>query len=197
MCKPFFSLLLLFPLAVKAQQPQSDSELTAGALFVAEDAVLVLASGTDDITIENTLPNAPEPWRAEQRTANDDDDKDALLTGVYEQRVPKPERPLAGGAVWNKKFVAVHAAFLGSIVYDTELTHQGIAHHNCAEANPNLGSHPSRGKIYRQNIPAFSAVSGLDWVTAKTGIPYLPYIGPVVGTVVHLTAGSKWLGQCW
>lgn len=197
MCKPFFSLLLLlFPLALNAQQPLSDPELTGAALVVADDAILMLEWGADHAAQESTLPNAPEPWLAELRTANDD--KDALLMGVYEQkRVPKPERPLAGGAVWNKKFIAVHAAFLGSIVCDTELTHQGLAHHNCVEANPNLGSHPSRGRIYRQNILAFSAVSGLDWVTAKTRIPYLPYIGPVVGTVVHLRAGSKWLAQCW
>ena len=53
-----------------------------------------------------------------------------------------------------------------------------------------------RGEMCRENVLAFGAISEFDWFRAKTKSA-IPYIGPAVGTVVHLTAGSEWLAQCW
>ena len=196
MCKQIF-FLLLFALALNAQQPQSYPESTDPASFVPDDAIPKLALRPDHPVEGSTLPNAPEPRLTGPRTGKEEDPLPAITYEPKRVKEKEPEPPITGAGVWNKKFIAVHAAFLGSIVYDAELTHQGLAHHNCVEANPNLGSHPSRAEIYRENVVAFGAINGLDWFAAKIKIRYLPYIGPVVGTVVHLTAGSKWLAQCW
>ena len=191
--------LLLLPLTLNAQQPQKNPGFADPALLIAANANSVPASVPTHTTQASMLPNAPEPQPPKPRTVSfTNTDVDALPTGAYEpKRAQRPEPAVTSGEIWNKEFIAVHAAFLGSIVYDAELTHQGLAHHNCAEANPNLGSHPSRGQIYRENMLAFSAISGFDWLIAKAKIPYIPYIGPAVGSAIHLTAGSKWLAQCW
>jgi hypothetical protein len=183
MCWQISSLLLflLFPLALKAQQPQD---------LITYDSNLAVAARTVDTTADNRLPEAPA-WR---------DEAEATPASLYVQPLSKADgsRPAAMyKGIWNKKFIAVNAAFLGSIVYDVELTHQGLAHHNCVEGNPLLNSHPTRGDLYRLNMLMFSAVTGIGWLSAKAKIPYIPSVGPVMGTVVHMSAGSKWLTQCW
>jgi hypothetical protein len=184
-------ILLLFPLALAAQQPQANLQLSRASLFIADDADLSLPFRADYGSDRSALPNAPEPPDALSfREASP-------LTGVYEpSRVTAPEAP-ARRTVWNKKLIVAHAVFLGSIVYDAELTHQGLAHHNCEEGNASLGTHPSRGELYRKNMLSFGAISGIDWFTNKTKMRYLPYLGPVVGSAVHLVGGSKWLAECW
>jgi hypothetical protein len=52
---------------------------------------------------------------------------------------------LTNHEVLDKKFWVAHGLFLDSIIYDAELTHQGLAHHRCVEGNINLGQRPSRG----------------------------------------------------
>jgi len=184
--------LVLFPLALHAQQPR-DRDFAAATFFGGEEAFFALASPPDWAEEEGTLPNAPEP-RPSESTPHEG----APPTAVSQPaRVQALESAVARGEIWNRKFLAAHAAFLGSIVYDAELTHQGLAHHNCVEGNPNLGSHPSRGDLYRINGLAFGAISGFDWFAAKSKMRLVPYIGPIVGTAIHLTAGSKWLSECW
>jgi hypothetical protein len=177
--------VLLFPLAIGAQQTQSNPGLTGAGLFFADEANLAFESASGHATGTDALPNTPGP-------------ESAPAAAVYEPQKPKwPLPSLERGNVVNKKFLLAHAAFLGSIVYDAELTHGGLAHHKCVESNPSLGTHPSRGEIYEQNMLVFSAVTGLDWVTAKLRIRYLPYVSPIVGSAVHFTGGSKWLTECW
>ena len=38
---------------------------------------------------------------------------------------------LTNREVFDKKFWIAHGIFLDSIIYDAELTHQGLAHHRC------------------------------------------------------------------
>jgi len=97
-------------------------------------------------------------------------------------------------SVWNKKFIAAHAAYLGAIVYDIEVTHQGLAHHKCLEAT-GADRTPSRGQLYGKDLPIFAASTGLDWLLAKYQIPYMPYVLPVAGTVVHVHGGTKWFTE--
>jgi len=102
--------------------------------------------------------------------------------------------PRTRPVIWNKKFVVAHAAYLGAIVYDIEVTHQGLAHHKCVEgtgADPT----PSRGQLYGKDLPVFAASAGLDWLLAKYKIPYLPYVLPVAGAVVHVRGGTKWFTE--
>lgn len=93
--------------------------------------------------------------------------------------------------VWNKKFTIAHAAYLGSIVYDAEVTHQGLAHHKCLEKNGG-NPLPSRGQLYRKDLGLFALSTGFDWFMARSKIPYIPYILPVAGTAEHIHGGTQW-----
>jgi hypothetical protein len=162
------------------------------AFFFTEDASIVPAPTPTSTSEATTLPNAPA-----LRTVNNND-AEGLSVAVYEPKPSKPPEPaIERDRVFNKKFIAVHAAYLGSIVYDTELTHEGLAHHKCVESNTSLGTHPSRAEMYGQNMLAFGAISSLDWLTRKLKIRYLPYVTPVAGSAIHFTGGSKWLTECW
>jgi hypothetical protein len=188
--------LLFFPLLSWAQRTPNPPELAAN-LFVSEGTLAEETPGhenvvglpaTDKETPASTPPDAPGYHGGK-----------ALVSAVYEpNQVKQPEPALRNDNVLNKKFIAAHAFLLGSMVYDAELTHEGLAHHKCVEANPYLGIHPSRGKIYGQNLLAFSAITGLDWMTAKlVRVHYLPYIAPIAESVVHFRGGSQWLTECW
>jgi len=190
--------LLLFPLVSWAQRIQNPPEFVANVFFVSEGVVaeeapagknaVGLRAATDKEMPSSAPPDAPGYRGGE-----------ALAAAVYEpKQVKRPEPALRNDSALNKKFIAVHAALLGSMVYDAELTHEGLAHHKCVEANPYLGVHPSRGEIYGQNLLAFGAIAGLDWMTAKLiKVHYLPYVAPVAESLVHLRGGSQWLTECW
>lgn len=193
MCKHIL-LLLLFPLALSAQQNRSASVSTAPPpLFLLEDSSRYdtgpsSASTPTNVSAAHILPDAPEPRSREE-----------FAPAAYVSSGSKqPVAAIKTEAVFNKKFIAVHTALLASIVYDTELTHQGLAHHKCVESNTELGPHPGRGTIYGQNMLAFGAISGLDWVAARfIKLPLLPYVTPAVASAEHITGGSKWLTECW
>lgn len=191
-------LLLAVSLNMCGQESPAPSEDTD---FVVNDAALVAPRLKSEIEIK-TLPSAPSP-RSVTNANNGSESADAegvVALSPYEpSSIPhQPAVPLEKRAtVWNKKFIAAHAVFLGAIVYDAELTHQGLAHHKCVEANTSFGTHPSRGEIYGKSLLAFGAIGGMDWLLAKTGIRYVPYVGPAFGSAIHFTGGSKWLTDCW
>ena len=108
---------------------------------------------------------------------------------------PLPEVPQRKwGSVWNKKFVSAHAAYLGAIVYDAEVTHQGLAHHKCLEGNGGDPT-PSRGELYGKTIPTFAATVAFDWFLVRHKIPIIPYVLPIAGTVVHVRGGTQWFTE--
>jgi len=112
----------------------------------------------------------------------------------------RPEKPLQEvpqgkrDSVWNKRFVSAHAAYLGAIIYDIEVTHQGLAHHKCLEGNGGDPT-PSRGELYGKSLPTFAATVGFDWFLARHKIPVVPYILPIAGTVVHVRGGTQWFTE--
>ena len=190
--------LLLFPLVSWAQRTQNPPEFAGNVLFVSEGAVAEEAPAG-----ENAV-GLPAPADKEMSASAPPDAPgyrggEALVGAVYELKpVKRPEPALRNDSVVNKKFIVAHAVLLGSLVYDAELTHEGLAHHKCVEANPYLGVHPSRGEIYGENLLAFGAITGLDWITARLiKVHYLPYVLPAAESVVHLRGGSQWLTECW
>ena len=106
---------------------------------------------------------------------------------------------LTNHEVFDKKFWVAHGIFLDSIIYDAELTHQGLAHHRCVEGNVNLGQHPSRAEIYRNNLlEQFLPLTIMDWALGKYVWKGLGYEGATMGSVVHFRGGTKWLTSgCW
>ena len=65
-----------------------------------------------------------------------------------------PDAP-SHAKLFQRTFFAAHAILLTSVVYDVEVTHQGLAHHNCVEGNPLLSQHPSRSALYLSDLPEF------------------------------------------
>lgn len=194
-------LIVVFSLPLLGQSMPDASHLPNFSFFPANDRGLSLAPSTVD-TLPANLPDTPQPQIGRLKNVSDAADPPpnvgALPALVYEPKPQSGSPPLgAKTAVFNKMFISTHAVYLASIVYDGELTHEGLAHHRCEEANPNFGTHPSRGEFYGKNMLVFGAITGVDWFTAKTGVRYLPYVGPAVATAVHVTGGSKWLMNCW
>jgi hypothetical protein len=186
-------ILLVFPFVLFAQQRRLISRVTDSSICFSEDTTLGKGNMASPSTIEATkpeaLPDAPG-------SLNGGEASTAVTYAPTRFRAPEPA--LKTVKVFNKKFIAAHTAFLGSIVYDAELTHQGLAHHKCVEANPYLGLHPSRGELYKQNLLTFGGIGGLDWLAGRfIKIPYVPYVTPVVETTLHIQGGSKWLTECW
>ena len=123
---------------------------------------------------------------------------------------PQPVKKCGPWSCWNpttrptkevfkdKTFLAVVSTDAAVIVFDNEMTHEGLAHHKCVEGNPNLPMHPSRGQLYASDLPEFAVVSGGAFLFTKLSLPkwltlsLLPY--PVEE---HLRGGIGWAENCW
>ncbi len=101
---------------------------------------------------------------------------------------PKKDR------IFNKKFIAVNLLLLGSTVFDVEVTHQGLAHHNCLEANGN-SRNPSRGNLYARELPIDGVLFGFGILMRKAKVPIAPYVPALIGSGRHLYFGSQWFTQ--
>lgn len=100
--------------------------------------------------------------------------------------------------VWHDKAWGVtQAVWLGSIVYDVELTHAGLAHHRCVEGNGILRAHPSRAALYVSNLPEYLVGTGLNWIMLKFVTKPLIFEMPAWGSIEHIRGGSQWLTNCW
>lgn len=89
--------------------------------------------------------------------------------------------------------------FAASAIFDTEVTHAGIAHHRCVEGNPYFNTHyPSRGHLYKHNAEEFAVVGGLGFLMTKARIyRWIPVGMGAYGAQMHFRAAASWLGNCW
>lgn len=123
-----------------------------------------------------------------------------LLLGLssFGQVKPNPpgyELPQAPSSskIENRIFWITHGIFLpASVVYDVEVTHQGLAHHKCIEGNPILRGHPSRGQLYLLDGGAALGEFGLDYLLHRAHLKYVDNVSAVIGGVFHFQAGSTW-----
>jgi hypothetical protein len=139
----------------------------------------------------------------------------AQLSGLDQQfpETPEPikEMPYGGYAhdkagevkehpALTKTFLLVHGTYLAANVFDIEMTHQGVAHHNCVEGGFDGDPHPSRGEMYAVDMTIFSVITGLDYLFAKGHPPkWFPvqYIMPGIAIGKHLKGGIDWYSRCW
>jgi hypothetical protein len=95
----------------------------------------------------------------------------------------------------DKTLLATQAFWLGAITYDVELTHQGLAHHNCVEHGDD--PHPSRSELYVGNLPEYLVGSGFNYISMRYfGKPNI-FLFATWGSVEHLRGGSAWITNCW
>jgi hypothetical protein len=118
---------------------------------------------------------------------------------------PPPPAPRQIEPIWDKKMWAAHLILAGSMIFDVEMTHQGLAHHQCVEGNDNLESKPSRGELYVDNLKQFAPMLVMDWLgTATVRAGHLPrwfwkplgYAGPIYGSFKHFHGGISWYTRC-
>lgn len=128
---------------------------------------------------------------------------------------PEPIKPLPYGAwqhdsagdppkqkTFTKKFVIAHVALIGATVYDSEATHQGIAHHKCLEQNSALPSRPSRADLYEEGMIPVLVMTGFDILVQsrhfEKKVGWIAYMAPIYGTAIHIYGASTWLQTgCW
>ena len=104
--------------------------------------------------------------------------------------------------IWNKKFTFAHVGELSSILYDVEMTHEGLAHHKCAEGGGGTTErHVSRNELYVNNLIPFAATTGLDvlfkYMMRERSLAWVPYASSAYGTILHLKGGTEWATGCW
>jgi hypothetical protein len=134
-------------------------------------------------------PDAPEPFQPPVK------EKPSFWT-FGGPDAPAPLR--TNHEVFHDRFFLSEQAFwLSAIVYDSEITHQGIAHHRCQEGNQNLPAHPSRGQIYRSDIPEYAVGTAYNFLMMKYMWKPLSMLFPAVGGTEHIRGGSEWLLNCW
>jgi len=118
----------------------------------------------------------------------------------------KPSREMRRPPIWDKKMYVAQAVLLSSMIFDSEITHEGIAHHRCEEANIEVGRMPSRAELYTDDLEQLGPGVLLGWLGAKAsrnghGPRWLwkstGYTGAVVGSAFHFTGGALWLSRCW
>jgi hypothetical protein len=133
----------------------------------------------------STLVDAPEPQGAR--------------AGFWTFGAPDAPAPLRTNreAFRDKTWLAAQTVWLGAIVYDSELTHEGLAHHRCVEGNSDLGPHPSRRAIYLSDLPEYAVGTAFNWLVLRYVGKPLIFEFPSYGTVQHVRGGSAWLSNCW
>ena len=135
-------------------------------------------------TLNDQFPEAPEPV------------KRMPYGDLAHDRTGDPVKP----RVLTKTFFLVHGTYLAANVFDIEMTHQGIAHHNCVEGGFDGDPHPSRGEMYAQDMTIFSFITGLDYLFATAHPPkWFPvhYFMPAIAITKHLKGGIQWYSRCW
>ena len=142
-------------------------------------------------SLDDQFPEAPEPI---ERRADG---------GLQHDRNADQ---LAKRRLFTKTWVGAYSFYLGTIVFDVETTHQGLAHHRCQEGNLELGPRPSRGELYRDNLlkeylPLTAINLLLQAAWRGDGQPkawkWVPLIGAGYGSTVHLRGGIEWYQRCW
>jgi len=158
-------------------------------------------ANTTSVTIKTAppLPDAPSYLKGGAAIVhNSPDTQEPKKPGFWTMRKPPDDPPLRTNMeiLRDKTFVAAQSFYLGSIAYDVELTHQGLAHHKCVE-DSSENPHPSRGDLYRGHIMEYSVGTVWDWLVMKYIGKYLVLEWPAMASVEHLRGGSKWLMSCW
>lgn len=143
-------------------------------------AIVVLPDSPDT---QSTMPLVPFAWNLEYPAGQ--------LKTTYQ---PSP--------VWDKKMWAAHIVAAGSVIFDAEVTHQGVAEKRCVEGEIELGPHPSRGELYKDNVLfEFVPVTLLDWVAAMGARAHhlrkgywkaIGYEGATVESILHIRGGVQW-----
>jgi len=104
--------------------------------------------------------------------------------------------------IWTRKFKIAHAIAVGSILYDVEMTHEGLAHHKCAEGGGGITeTHVSRKELYANDLIPFAAITGLDamlkYMMREKGLAWAGYVFPTYSTILHVKGGTQWAMRCW
>lgn len=98
----------------------------------------------------------------------------------------------------NKTYIVTVIADVGSGLFDTGMTHQGVAHHRCLEGNINDGPHPSMGHWFAVTCLSGVGFAGLGLLFTKLSLSRWMVAGLAPYSMqVHIRAGIRWGENCW
>lgn len=120
-----------------------------------------------------------------------------LLTGMAQAELPDaPDK----SRVFDWQFATVHSVYAGSLIFDDLLTSRGVSH-GCAEANQDLGIHPSARQLAIHGLIEFGLVTagdaGLKALGRRQDVPRwlsrtVGSLGAAIGTFKHVQGGMAW-----
>jgi hypothetical protein len=129
---------------------------------------------------------------------------------------PQTEAPAAPINIWHRKWnydaVAISnrevfrsksywgfvAADLAAGAFDSEMSHEGYAHHRCVEGGDGLPPYASRWQHYQHNLPEEALVVGVGYFWTKIKGPKWVMPGLIAYPVeAHIRAGLAWEQNCW
>jgi len=175
----------------------ADGSVLSSSSTATEPEVLKTATGPDPSALRTleispgictVVPDAPQPQFAPAPEKPD-------FWTFGDSEAAHPLRTNAE-VFHDKVFLATQGVWLGSIVFDVEIAHQGLAHHNCVEGNDD-GPHPSRFGLYEGHIPKYAVGTALKWVMMKYVSKSMIFVFPTYGSIKHFEGGSAWLHNCW
>jgi hypothetical protein len=97
----------------------------------------------------------------------------------------------------SKPFRIANSVLWTSVVFDSEMTHQGLAYHRCVETNPELPIYPTRGRVYAADAWQAAVVTGTSFLISKAGWKFPGMVPALVGAGQFTYAGEGWLANCW
>lgn len=100
-------------------------------------------------------------------------------------------------ALKSKTLWAYFSTALMADVYDSEMTHEGLAHHRCVEANVDP-PYPSRADLYRNDIPDAAAIFAAGFILVRVHAPkWLLWSVQAAPDIAHIKGGTGWRTKCW
>jgi hypothetical protein len=98
----------------------------------------------------------------------------------------------------NKSYWTYVAADVFAGAFDSEMSHEGYAHHRCVEGGEGLPTFASRARLYTHNLPEEGALIALGLVATKIRMPrWLLFATEAYPLQAHIRAGLKWREDCW
>ena len=108
-----------------------------------------------------------------------------------------PETPVSQVHHVRRNFWIAHAAALGAVVYDEEITHEGLAHHKCVEGTVDPPT-PSRADLYKNGLVFLAAFTAMDYLFYRTVGHGSQYVGAAGTIIKHVHGGTQWFTEgCW
>jgi hypothetical protein len=122
-----------------------------------------------------------------------------IFSGILLAEVPDaPSTRSNWKTITNKTYLATAFGDLAATSFDIEMSKEGYAHHRCVEGGAGLPKYPTRGQLYRHELPENLFAFGFGFLLTKFKAPRWLMPIPVAYPIqAHIRAGLGWYEHCW